>query len=136
MGIRRYRHQSPVHHLRQYGVDGAPGAGIVPGQSLFDPHILQDVQQCPAQGIPHRAGDHVELGVADMRGLVGQVTPGDLLVARVIGVGGRNHNTLAVGVGVRALYQDLDAELLAIGRRHNGQGLSQCLLHDTLPKNA
>ena len=59
-------------------VEGDTGARIGPQDRVLNPHILQDVQDALGEG-PFRggSGDGVEVRVADMRRLVGEVPPGE-----------------------------------------------------------
>jgi len=129
IGCFRCRHPPLGQHTAEHRGNGRPGAGVGAGERALDAHVLDAVLQDLLQGsLPGRQGVDREVGVADVTCLVGQVAPGQIAARRVVGHV-RNLDVLPVGAGLVSAYPDLDAELAAQGRRHDGQGVSQRVVH-------
>ena len=56
-----------------------------------------------------------------MRRLVGQQSPGVILIIRIVALIGRQPNGLAIGFGFITAYTDFDAKAIANGGRDDGE---------------
>ncbi len=119
----RCRHRTRVKQMRTDRLQGLAGAGIRTGERALDAHILEDVQDLPTQGIAclGRTSVDVKVGIAQMRGLMRQIAPGDRQQCRIAGQGWHDDG-LTIGQGLMAADADSDAELSSQRRRDDRHG--------------
>lgn len=118
-------HPALGQHPAQYLDDGRPGARVGTSELALDAHVLDAVlQHLLERSFAGRQLVHRKIGVAHMGCLVGQVAPGQIPASRIV-LHIRDSDAPTVGAGVVTAHPDLDAELAAQRRRHDGQGVSQ-----------